>query len=230
MPDWVFLQEVLNVKFGDEFLLHQAFVHRSYLNESARYSLSSNERLEFLGDALLGFVVAEGLYNQIPALGEGQMTKCRAALVNRDCLARVAGSFRLGEYLYLGQGEEKSGGRHKLRNLACVLEALIGAVLVDQGYLIAKDLVWRLLDREFKRMMDEGVETDYKTRLQEVAQAMQRGTPSYRVVDAIGPNHNKKFTVDVAVEGEVLGRGMGQSKQSAEKKAAQEALEKLLTY
>ena len=227
MADWSVLQRDLGVVFKDLTILQQAFVHRSYLNENPDFELYSNERMEFLGDALLGFVVAERLYQEFEALDEGEMTKLRALLVSKDNLAQVATYLGLGKYLYLGQGEEKSGGRKKPRTLACVFEALIGALLIDRGFSVASDAIWRLLDSGLERAMRKGLTGDYKTRLQEISQAEQKGIPVYRVVDVAGPNHERKFKVEVLVEGKVVGKGSGRSKRSAEKEAARVALEKL---
>ena len=227
MTDWSVLQRDLGVAFRDLTILQQAFVHRSYLNENPDFELSSNERMEFLGDALLGFVVAERLYQEFGPFDEGEMTKLRALLVSKDNLARVAASLGLGSYLYLGQGEEKSGGRKKPRTLACVLEALIGALLIDQGLAVASDVIWRLLDSDLEQAVQDGLTADHKTRLQELSQADQKGIPVYRVADVAGPNHARKFEVEVLVDGKIVGKGSGRSKRSAEKEAARVALEKL---
>ena len=229
MEDWASLQNNLGVAFKDLSLLQQAFVHRSYLNENPDSPMSSNERLEFLGDALLGFVVAEDLYHQFATLSEGEMTKIRAALVCQDSLAQLAFSFRLGDYLYLGQGEERSGGRQKPRNLACAVESLIGAVLLDQGFVAAKDFVLRLFGNNLRQAVEERLMTDYKSRLQELAQAERKEKPWYQLVEASGPDHDKEFNVEVLLGGEVVGRGRGKSKQSAEKEAARQALESFAT-
>lgn len=226
MVDWSGLQEYIGVTFNDLSLLQQAFVHRSYLNENPDFTLGSNERLEFLGDALLGVVIAESLYRQSDGLDEGDMTKLRAALVRQDSLAQLALSLGLGDYLYLGQGEEKGGGRKRARNLACVTEALIGAVFVDQGFESAKDLVNRLFSRNVRKVMEQGLAIDYKSKLQELVQADRQERPVYRLVEAAGPDHDKTFWVEVSVGGEFLGRGCGKSKQAAEKEAAKQALER----
>jgi ribonuclease-3 len=227
MADWAVLQHNLGVSFQDLSILQQAFVHRSYLNENPDFALASNERMEFLGDALLSFVVAERLHQQFADLDEGEMTKLRALLVSKDNLARVASSLSLGEYLYLGQGEERGGGQRKPRTLACVLEALIGAVFIDLGLSVARDFIWRLLDDDLDQAIRNGLTSDHKTRLQEMSQAGQKGIPVYKVVDVTGPNHDRRFTVDVLVDGSVLGRGSGRSKRSAEKEAARVALDRL---
>ncbi|MFC1925478.1 ribonuclease III [Chloroflexota bacterium] len=226
MIDWSLFQNQLGISFEDLTLLQQALVHRSYLNENPDFSLESNERLEFLGDALLGFVVAEDLYRRFAGMDEGEMTKLRSALVRQDSLARLASSLKVGDYLYLGQGEEKGGGRRRPRNLACALEALIAAIFIDQGFASAKDFVLKLFGPRFKQMMEEGL-ADYKSSLQELAQARKQGRPLYHLVNTEGPDHDRRFTVEVWIGVEVLGRGYGKSKQLAEKEAAKEALDKL---
>jgi ribonuclease-3 len=225
MVDWVKLQDDIGVRFESLSLLQQAFVHRSYLNENLDFTLGSNERLEFLGDAILGLVIAESLYRQSDSLDEGDMTKLRAALVRQDSLAQLALSLGLGDYLYLGQGEEKSGGRRRARNLACAVEALIGALFMDQGFDSARDLVTRLFSYSVRKVIEQGLVIDYKSKLQELVQAQRQERPTYRVVEAAGPDHDKTFWVEVLVGGEFLGRGCGKSKQSAEKEAAKQALE-----
>jgi ribonuclease-3 len=228
MDHWNKLQSILDITFNDYSLLKQAFVHRSYLNENLETVIESNERLEFLGDALLSFVVAEDLYMNFTELDEGEMTKLRAALVCQESLAELAEYFKLGDYLFLGQGEEKNGGRGRSRNLACVMEALVGAIFVDQGFFRARDFILQLFDSRMKKAMDEKVMTDYKSRLQELAQANSKEIPRYEVVDTVGPDHDKEFRVEVLVGGKVVGKGKGKNKQSAEKEAARRALEKLL--
>src|SRR4030042_997947 len=226
MVDWVKVQEDIGVTFKDMSLLQQAFVHRSYLNENPDFTLGSNERLEFLGDAFLGLVIAESLYRQFSRSDEGEMTKLRAALVRQDSLAQLASCLGLGEYLYLGQGEEKGGGRKRARNLACVMEAVIGAVFVDQGFEIATDLVTRVFGRNVRKITEEGLAGDHKSRLQELVQSERQERPIYRLVEAVGPDHDKTFWVEVVVGGEFLGRGWGKRKKSAEKEAAKQALER----
>jgi len=227
MADLETLQKTLHVSFHDPVLLEQALVHRSYLNENPHFSLASNERLEFLGDAVLGLLVAERLYRDFPELSEGEMTRLRAALVQRDTLARAARSIGLGDYLYLGRGEEASGGRKKPTNLAAALEAVLGAVYLDGGMVAAEKVVWLLLEVEIDRVAGQPGEVDYKSRLQELVQARYQVTPDYRALGATGPDHARRFTVEVVVGGEVLGRGSGKSKRAAETQAARIALERL---
>lgn len=218
------LQELLGVSFNNPELLHQALVHRSYLNENPGFCLPSNERLEFLGDALLGLVVAERLYEGFPEFQEGRLTKLRSALVRTDTLARIARSLRLGDYLLLGKGEAETGGRHKKRNLAAAFEAVIGAVTVDQGFESARQVVLRVMESELKPALDQETERDPKSRLQEVIQARREPPPTYRIVDAAGPDHARTFTVEVLAGDAILGCGVGSSKRKAEQEAARAAL------
>jgi len=210
-------------------LLEQALVHSSYINENSSFAPASNERLEFLGDAVLGLVVAEKVYQDSPQLTEGEMTKLRAALVRRETLVRIARGIGLGDYLYLGKGEEASGGRHKPANLAAVLEAVVAAIFLDRGSSIVREFVLRLLDIELQRVVSQGTGVDYKSELQELIQAREQQTPTYYVMETIGPDHDKRFTVEVRLGAAVLGRGSGKNKKAAESEAARSALEQLST-
>jgi ribonuclease-3 len=221
------LQETLGISFHDLSLLEQAVVHSSYLNENPNYSPFSNERLEFLGDAILDFVIAEKLYQAFPGLTEGEMTKLRSVLVRQDTLARVARTIRLGHYLYLGKGEERSGGRHKSANQAGALEAVIAAVFLDRDLTITRELILRLFADELQRAIGRGTEVDYKSQLQELIQLKYRLIPNYRLIEASGPDHDRRFTVEVVLGDTVLGRGSGKSKKIAETEAARSALEQL---
>lgn len=221
------LEQILGIRFNDISHLQQALVHRSYLNENEGFSLPSNERLEFLGDALLGFVIAEQLYSEFPGFPEGDLTKLRSALVRTETLARVARSLNLGHYLYLGKGEDESGGRNRQRNLACTLEAVIGAVVTDQGFEVAREFVLRIFRSEFARIAEGKLEKDPKSKLQELTQAQQQLTPVYQTIDSAGPDHERVFTVGVFAGEKLLGRGSGKSKRAAEQEAARIALENL---
>jgi ribonuclease-3 len=227
MPDLTALQKSIGLNFKDCSLLEQALVHSSYLNENSSFPLPSNERLEFLGDAVLGLVVAEKLYRLFPHLSEGEMTRLRGALVCGETLARLAASLHLGGYLYLGRGEERSGGRSKQTTLAAALEAIMGAIFIDQGFAAAKNFGLELLRGEIQKIMYEGPLPDYKSELQELVQARMRITPAYRMIKVTGPDHNREFIVEVAVGGKVIGKGRGRSKQLAESEAAKAALETL---
>lgn len=221
------LQKVLGIAFQNVSCLETALVHRSYLNEAAAPVQESNERLEFLGDALLGAAVSDELYRRFPDSPEGDLTRLRSVLVQTETLARVAGSLNLGRYLLMGKGEEESGGRGKQRNLACVLEAIIGAVFIDQGFGVVRDFVLRILEKEFETVSKADFGRDAKTKLQELMQARNKMTPVYRTIDSSGPDHDRIFTVEVFAGESLLGRGAGTSKQRAEQEAAGNALKEL---
>jgi ribonuclease-3 len=229
MPDITSLLKALGVKFKNIELLRQALVHSSYINENPDFSPGHNERLELLGDAVLGLVVAGELYRSSPDLSEGEMTRLRAALVKRDTLARVAQSIGLGDFLYLGKGEEAGGGRNKPNNLAGVLESIVGAVYLDRGLSIARNTAMRLLADEWSKLEKRGTEagTDFKSRLQQIVQSRFQQTPSYHLATATGPPHDPVFTVEVSFDGRVVASGSGRSKKLAETAAAREALERL---
>jgi len=227
VADLAALQQTLGVSFNNLSLLEQALVHSSYVNENPGFAPASNERLEFLGDAVLGLIVAEKLYQDFPQLSEGEMTRLRAALVCQDTLARVARAIKLGDYLYLGKGEKASGGERKPANLARALEAVIAAVFLDQGLFTTRDVTLRLFNEELQKVASQGVEVDYKSQLQELIQAREQQAPVYRVVEATGPDHEKKFTVEVRIGDTVLGKGTGKSKKTAETEAARSALQRL---
>ena len=221
------LEAALGVRFRDLRLLRLALTHRSYVHEHPQDAPESNERLEFLGDALLGFVVAEELYRRFPDLSEGRMTALRSNLVRSETLAQIAARMHLGEHLHLGQGEEKSGGRTRERNLARALEAVVGAILLDQGYGAAKRHTLKLFTGLLHPSLEESIK-DYKSLLQIEVQAKGRPAPSYRTVAQQGPAHRRLFTMDVTVEGQVLAGGVGATKRAAEQEAAREALSRLI--
>lgn len=225
MPDIAVLQEVLGVSFKDISLLEQSVVHSSYINENPGFTAGSNERLEFLGDAVLSFIIAERLYQEYPNFTEGEMTKARSRIVCRDTLVRISKSVGLGDYLYLGKGEEVSGGRNKPANLEGVMEAVIAAIFLDSGLDITRDFVVKYFRKEILKAINQGVDSDYKSRLQEILQSNRQLTPTYRLVEATGPDHNKIFTVEVLAGDEALGKGSGGSKKMAENEAARSALE-----
>lgn len=227
MPDTATFQERLGVKFAEPELLELALVHSSYVNENPGTAAGHNERLEFLGDAVLDFVVAGKLYGDYPDLSEGQMTRLRSALVRRETLARIARSIGLGDFLVMGKGEEASGGRDKSANLAGALEAVIAAIYLDRGITTTRKAIIRLLRAEWQGAVAAGTGGDAKSRLQELTQARFQLTPGYRLLEEAGPDHDKQFIVEVTVKGEVLGKGTGSSKKLAEKEAACAALERL---
>jgi len=227
MVDWNECQKHLGISFRQESLLEMAFVHPSYLNENPGFAGSSNERLEFLGDAILNFIVAEKLYEEFPELSEGNLTEIRASLVCRDTLAEIAFSLKLGDWLLLGQGEEANGGRTRPSNLANAMEALIGVLYLEQGLARARRFIFRQLKPRLDKIKAGKRTPNYKALVQELVQGQKRPTPVYRLVETAGPDHSKQFTVEILVEGEVVGNGTGKSKKAAENQAARAAWEKL---
>ncbi|MBN1368359.1 MAG: ribonuclease III [Dehalococcoidales bacterium] len=220
------LQQKLDITFKDEALLARALVHSSYVNENPSLKSGSNERLEFLGDAVLGLVIGDKLYRDFPEYAEGELTRLRAALVKRETLAIVANSIKLGDYLYLGRGEEASNGREKAANLAGAMEAVIGAVYLDGGLALAEKSILRLFSGELE-ICKKTMVIDYKSELQTWLQSKYRQTPVYITIETKGPDHARQFTVEVRLDNKVLGKGSGHSKQTAETAAAQDALDKL---
>jgi len=227
MVDWNHILSSPGLSVSEGSLLEQAFVHRSYLNENPLFGLPSNERLEFLGDALLSFIVAEKLYEEFPDLPEGDLTEIRASLVCRDTLAELASSLRLGERLLLGHGEELNDGRSKPSNLANAMEALIGALYLEQGLDATRSFVLQQLGPHLERTKAGQMVPNYKALLQELVQGQGRPTPVYRLVEATGPDHDRHFVAEILVEEEALGRGEGKSRKAAENQAARAALARL---
>jgi ribonuclease-3 len=227
LVDWQELQQAIGITFRDVSLLQQAFIHSSYINENPGSQLSDNERLEFLGDAILSFVIAEALYGEFTQFGEGELTEIRISLIRQETLAEVASTLKLGDYILLGKGEESSGGRQRQTNLADAFEALIGAIFLDQGLDAARGFVLSKLHIRLEEIKDKGIGRNYKALLQEFTQAKYKQLPTYRVVEASGPDHDKGFTVEVVLGDRVSGTGSGKSKRAAEMDAARAAWEKL---
>ena len=226
MRDLHTLEEKLGYQFRDISLLEGALYHSSYANEHRKQGIESNERLEFLGDAVLGFVSAEHLYAKHPASPEGELTRIRAALVREESLYEVATYLGLGEYLLLGKGEELGGGRTRPSILADATESVFAAVYLDGGIESARDLIHRvLLDKEQEELVEER-RRDYKTKLQELAQQKPEQVLAYELAGESGPDHNKVFTMQVKLNGNVIGEGTGRTKKEAEQIAAKAALEK----
>jgi ribonuclease-3 len=219
------LEAALGLSFRDKSLLQRAIIHRSFVNESPEYPLMDNERLEFLGDAVIDFVTAELLYHRYPEMDEGQLTRLRAALVRTEALAGQARTLGLGEYLRLGRGEVSSGGRHRPNILCGAFEAVIGAIYLDQGIEPIRALLSSLFQPEADKVVESHSDRDAKSLLQESVQAELQLTPYYHTVRESGPDHAKEFTVEVTVGNQVIGRGRGRSKQTAEQSAARDALE-----
>ena len=225
--DLITIQKTLGVAFEDQSLLKQALVHDSYINENPGFAPASNERLEFLGDAVLGVVVAEKLYRDFPSYTEGNLSQLRSGLIRRDTLARIAQGKELGKYLYLGKGEDASGGRSKIPNLAGVLEAVIGAMYLDRGLATTREFILELIAGEYEKLTNTDTRNDYKSQLQEIIQAREQRTPTYIHINSRGPDHNRWFSVEVRLGEKLLGRGEGKSKKAAESEAARDALERL---
>ncbi len=221
------LQKILGVTFKEPSLLERALIHDSYVNENPELAPGSNERLEFLGDAVIGLIIARSLYQDFPDIPEGKLTHLRAALVKRETLAHVAEAIGLGDFLYLGKGEEASGGRKKIPNLGGALEAVIGAVYLDRGMREATACTMRLMKAEYDQVQETGITPDYKTQLQHYLQGKYQQIPAYGMVSATGPDHARWFTVEVKMGNDVLGRGTGKSKKAAEAEAARDALTRL---
>lgn len=221
------LQQLVGVAFRNPDLLRQAFVHKSYLNENPDAPIGCNERLEFLGDAFLGYVVGAHLYTTEPDASEGDLTKRRAALVQRDTLAAAAKRLDWGVALLMGAGEEERGGRARTSTLGNLFEAVVGAVLLDQGEDVARRFVLGHLQDGLRELEAGLLAVDYKSRLQELCQARRWDNPSYRVLAEMGPAHARRYRVEVLVRGDRLGEGEGSSRQRAEKEAARGALERL---
>jgi ribonuclease III len=223
MPDEA-LDRAIDVAFVDPLLRHAALTHRSYAFE---YGLEpTNERLEFLGDSVLGLVVTDMAYRTYPDMPEGSLAKLRAAIVNMTALADVARSLRLGQLVLLGKGEEQSGGRDKSSILADALEAVFGAVYLDLGLRVATELIERLFRPRMEAYVRGEGDRDYKTILQELASQELRAMPEYRIEER-GPDHEKEFTATVFLANKLLGTGTGRSKKEAEQQAAREAFSRL---
>lgn len=220
------LEEALGYAFRDRNLLLQALTHRSRANEAGRH-IPDNQRLEFLGDSILGFIVGADLYLAHPTWREGELSRKRSALVDEENLARLAISIELGDFLLLGRGEEMGGGRKKGSILADAFEALIAAVYLDGGIDAARDIVSRQFAQLILANATEGLSRDYKTELQEITQSRFFLAPRYELLDSSGPDHERSYRVAVYLGDELAGEGGGRSKKAAQQAAARQALEKL---
>lgn len=219
------IEKKLDVKFNSLSLLEEGLTHRSYLNE-AKDTPHSNERLEFLGDSILSFIVSSHLFTLYPTRPEGELTNFRSAVVKTQTLAQVAQELGLGEYLRLSRGEEEGGGRKNISLLADTFEAIVGAIYMDQGLEKAKQFVAGHLFSKIEEIVASRSYIDFKSELQERVQEKYRVSPSYKVMKEEGPDHAKTFYVGVYVDGQEEGVGQGKSKQEAEQEAASIALEK----
>jgi ribonuclease-3 len=225
MKNFDLLEKKLNINFKDKDLLITAFCHRSFLNENPEFYLPHNERLEFLGDAVLELVVTEYLYKNYPDKNEGELTNWRAALVNARMLAEIARNLGFNDFLLLSRGEEKETGKARMYILANTFEAFIGALYLDQGYKACKDFIEKHLIVKLPEIIEKGLFKDAKSRFQEEAQERVGITPTYKVLEEFGPDHAKHFIVGVFLKDELVAKGEGSSKQEAELEAAKKALQ-----
>lgn len=221
------LEKKIKIRFKDIQLLDCSLVHKSYVNEHKAEKRTHNERLEFLGDAILEMVTTEFLYATFPEKSEGQLTSFRSALVKGKHLAQVAQSLNIGQYLLLSRGEEKSGGRNKNYILANALEALIGAIYLDRGFAVAHRFIYNFILTNLGDILKKGLHVDAKSKLQEFSQDKWGVTPLYKVLSEEGPDHNKMFMMGVYIGEKFFGEGKGSSKQKAEEDAAFNALKNL---
>ena len=225
MPDLKTLEKKINIKFNNQDLLQQSLVHRSYLNENPKFDLEDNERLEFLGDAVLELSVTDYLYRNYPN-PEGDLTNWRAALVNTKMLAKIAHQIGLNKYLLLSRGEANDTGRARQYILANAMEAVIGAIYLDQGYEISSQFIENEILKELSDIIKEKLYQDPKSSFQEESQERVSLTPTYRVLEESGPDHAKDFIIGVYLGKEEIAQGKGASKQEAQEHAAEEALKK----
>ncbi len=224
------IQKCIGIKFKNEALFRLALTHSSYVNEYPAIAPHSNERLEFLGDAILDMMIAEELYLKYPGYTEGELTSLRATLVCTSTLAGIARKIGLGDCLMLGKGEESSGGRDKEANLAGAMESMVAAVYLDKGQDITRAFLLKLFETELAKHGENDSCTVYKSRLQQIFQARkgdEKVTPVYSIVSETGPDHKRVFTAVVKVGKTMLGKGSGKSKKIAETEAAKDALKKL---
>ena len=215
----------MNIIFNDKKLLEQAFIHRSYINENGGSKVSHNERLEFLGDAVLELIVTDYLYNKYPEEDEGSLTAYRSSLVNAVIIGEVALELGMNEFLLLSKGEAKDIGKARGYILANTYEAYVGAVYLDRGYDIAKDFIARTLFDKIDDIVAKKLWRDHKSLIQEKSQEYLNVTPSYKVLSETGPDHDKYFTIGIFFGDELIAEGKGRSKQEAEQAAARHALE-----
>lgn len=219
-------EDILGIKFHEPEMLQRALTHRSFVNE-VEVDMRDNERLEFLGDAILDFIVGDMLFRRFVDVSEGELTQLRAALVRTDSLAILAADCRLGEFLLMGKGEEHSGGRTRINNLCCGFEAVIAAIYMDSGLDAVKQFAIPRLEALLEYVLENNLHKDARSMLQERTQAELRVTPTYRLIDAAGPDHEKEFFIEVVVGDVVIGAGVGTSKRSAAQSAARAALQRL---
>lgn len=219
------LEQTIGITFKNKDILKQSLIHRSYINElTGSESLKHNERIEFLGDAILELIVTEYLFKTYPEYKEGELTSFRAATVRTTSLAATAETIQLGEYIYMSKGEENTGGRHRPYILANTFEAIIGAIYLDQGLEAAKKFLHDFLIPKIATIVAHRLDIDNKSKLQEISQEKTSLTPSYQLISAIGPDHAKEFVMCVKIGEHIFGEGSGRNKQEAEENAADFAI------
>ena len=218
------LEDQLRLKFKDRRLLKQALIHRSYINELKKKEWDHNERLEYLGDAVLELVVTEYLFTNYPQYKEGELTSFRAATVRTTSLAETAKELELGNFLYLSKGEERTGGRSRPYILANTFESILGAIYLDKGFEEVKDFITRILLPKVNNIINKRTDIDSKSKLQELSQELYYDTPTYLMDSAVGPDHAKVFTMSVMIDDRIFGTGIGKNKQEAEENAAKNAI------
>lgn len=220
-------EKSIGYSFRNKFLLNQALTHKSYANEKNMERSSDNERLEFLGDSVLGVIISHTLYNDYPGEDEGILTRYKSQLVSGETLARIAKEKEIGEYILLGKGEESSGGRKHVSNLMCALEAIIGAIFLDGGLKASHGFITRVFRSEIQLVKEGKGSKDYKSIFQQIVLKKFKTTPSYKILSEIGPDHKKHFIVEAVVTGKRYGIGSGPNKKSAEQSSAKEAISAL---
>ncbi|MEI6169526.1 MAG: ribonuclease III [Candidatus Saccharibacteria bacterium] len=220
------VEKIIDVTFENDDLIKTACTHRSYLNEHRSTVTEHNERLEFLGDAVLELVVTDFLYLTYPDKPEGELTSWRAALVKTESLAELADQLKVGQFLLMSRGEAKSGGRTRMALLANLVEAIIGAIYLDRGYEVAAKFIDKNINSKLDNILKQGLHIDAKSHFQEVAQEKEGVTPHYEVIGEEGPDHDKIFEMSVFLNKKIWGTGKGNSKQTAQQAAAEDALKK----
>jgi len=218
------LEKLIGIKFNDSELIIRAFTHKSYINENREKGLKNNERLEFLGDAVLELAATRHLFDKCPDESEGVLTSFRSALVKGQHLAEVSKELELGQYLLLSNGEEKSGGREKNYILANTVEALIGAIYLEHGFEQTEEFIKKFILKKLDEIIEHGLYIDSKSQFQEICQEKEDTTPHYEVLNEQGPDHDKEFTMGAYIGEELVAEGTGSSKQKAEDEAARNAL------
>ena len=221
------LEEKIGLEFKNKDLLKTAFIHRSYLNEHPKEKLPHNERLEFLGDSVLGFIISDYLFKQFPKDPEGDLTNYRSSIVNARILSKVSKELGLGDYLFLSKGEESTGGRERQYILANTYESFLGAIYLDSGVTASEKFIRDTLIGHLHDIIRNKLYKDYKSQLQENSQSKFNVTPNYKVLSEKGPDHTKIFETGVYLDKKLLAKGSGKSKQSSEQEAAKSALEKI---